>query len=52
LQISNVIFLLRAFNYDIINIGQHIPAYLRMKDSGCHSAETSSTFLSPSGIRR
>jgi hypothetical protein len=47
-----VIFLLRAFNYNIINIGHHIPAYLRMKDSGCHSAEASSIILSPSGIRR
>jgi hypothetical protein len=45
LQINNVILLLRAFNYDIINISQHIPAYLRMKDSGCHSAEASSSIL-------
>jgi hypothetical protein len=47
LQISNVIFLLRAFHYDIINIGQYIPAYLRMKDLGCHSAKASSSILKP-----
>jgi hypothetical protein len=47
MQISNVIFLLRAFHYDIINIGQHIPAYLRMKDLGCHSAEASSSIFKP-----
>jgi hypothetical protein len=47
LQISNVIFLLRAFHYDIINIGQHISAYLGMKDLGCHSAEASSSILEP-----
>jgi hypothetical protein len=44
---SNVIFLLRAFHYDIINIGQYIPAYLRMKDLGCHSAEASPSILEP-----
>jgi hypothetical protein len=49
LQISNVIFLLRAFHYDIINIGQHISAYLGMKDLGCHSAEASSSILEPLG---
>jgi hypothetical protein len=47
LQISNMIFLLRAFHYDIINIGQHISAYLRMKDLGCHSAEASFNILEP-----
>jgi hypothetical protein len=46
-QISNVIFLLCAFHYDIINIGQYIPAYLRMKDLGCHSAEASSSIFKP-----
>jgi hypothetical protein len=47
LQISNVIFLLRAFHYDIINIGQHISAYLGMKDLGYHSGEASSNILEP-----
>jgi hypothetical protein len=47
LQISNVIFLLRAFHYDITNIGQHISAYLGMKDFGYHSAEASSSILEP-----
>jgi hypothetical protein len=42
-----VIFLLRAFDNDIINIGQHISAYLGMKDLGCHSAEASSSILEP-----
>jgi hypothetical protein len=47
LQISNVIFLLRAFHYDIINIGQYIPAYLRMKDLSYHPAEASSDIFEP-----
>ena len=40
-------FLLRAFHYDIINIGQYISAYFRMKDLDCHSAKTSSSILEP-----
>jgi hypothetical protein len=47
LQISNVVFLLRALHYDIINVGHHISAYLGMKDLGCHSAEASSSILDP-----
>jgi hypothetical protein len=40
-------FLLRAFYYDVINISQHIPAYLRVKDLGYHSAEASSIIHEP-----
>jgi hypothetical protein len=47
LQVSNVILLLRAFYYNVINISQHIPAYLRVKDLGCHSSEASSSILEP-----
>jgi hypothetical protein len=39
--------LLRAFYYDVINISQHIPIYLRVKDLGCHPAEASSNILEP-----
>jgi hypothetical protein len=42
-----MILLLRAFYYDVINISQHIPAYLRVKDLGCHSVEASSSILEP-----
>jgi hypothetical protein len=40
-------FVVLHFHYDIINIGQHISAYLGMKDLGCHSAEASSSILEP-----
>jgi hypothetical protein len=49
LQISNVIFLLRAFYYDIINICQHILANLGVEDFGSHPAEASSSVLEPLG---
>jgi hypothetical protein len=42
-----MILLLRALYNDVINISQHIPAYLRVKDLGCHSAEASSSILEP-----
>jgi hypothetical protein len=44
-----VIFLLRDFYYDTINICQHIPANLGVKDFGSHSAEASSSVLEPLG---
>ena len=49
LQISNVIFLLRAFDYDIINICQHISANLGVKNFGSHPTEASSNILDPLG---
>jgi hypothetical protein len=42
-----VIFLLRAFYYDVINICQNIPANLRAEDFGSHSVEASSNILEP-----
>jgi hypothetical protein len=47
LQVGNMILLFHAFYYDVINISQHIPAYLRVKNLGCHSAEASSGILEP-----
>jgi hypothetical protein len=49
LQISNMIFLLHAFNYDVINICQHILADLRVEDFGSHPAKASSSILEPLG---
>jgi hypothetical protein len=44
-----VIFLLRAFHYDVIDICQNIPANLRAKDFGRHFAKASSGILEPLG---
>jgi hypothetical protein len=49
LQVSNMIFLFRAFYYDVIDVSQHIPAYLRVKDLSYHSAKASSSILEPPG---
>jgi hypothetical protein len=49
LQISNMVFLLCALYYDIINICQHISANLGVKDFGSHPAEASSSILKPLG---
>jgi hypothetical protein len=43
------IFLLRTFDYDIINICQNILANMRAKDFGSHSAEASFSILEPLG---
>jgi hypothetical protein len=42
-----VIFLLRAFHYDVIDLCQNIYANLRAKDFGSHSVEASSSILEP-----
>jgi hypothetical protein len=42
-----VIFLLRSFYNDIIDICQDIPANMRAKDFGGHSAKASSGILEP-----
>jgi hypothetical protein len=47
LQIGYMIFLLRALYYDVIDISQYIPANLRVKNLGSHSAEASSSILEP-----
>jgi hypothetical protein len=44
-----VIFLLRDFYNDIINICQHILANLGVKNLGSHPAEASSSVLEPLG---
>jgi hypothetical protein len=44
-----VVFLLCAFYYDVIEVCQNIPANLRAKDFGSHSAEASSSILEPLG---
>jgi hypothetical protein len=44
-----VIFLLRAFYYDIIDICQDTTANLRDEDFGGHSAKASSGILEPLG---
>jgi hypothetical protein len=49
LQVGNVIFLLRSFYYDIIDICQNIAANLRAEDFGSHSAEACSSILEPLG---
>jgi hypothetical protein len=45
----DLIFLLRAFHYDVIDICQNIPANLRTKDFSSHSTEASSGILEPLG---
>jgi hypothetical protein len=42
-----VIFLLRAFDYDIISICQHILANLGVENFDSHPAEASSSILEP-----
>jgi hypothetical protein len=44
-----LIFLLRDFDYDIINIWQHTLADLRVEDFGSHPAEASSSIFEPLG---
>jgi hypothetical protein len=47
LQISDMVFLLCAFYYNIINICQHIYANLGVENFGSHSTEASSSILEP-----
>jgi hypothetical protein len=47
LAISNVIFLLHAFYYDIINICLYILANLGVENFGSHPVEASSSILEP-----
>ena len=47
MQISNVVFLLRTFDYDIINICQNIPANLSAENLGSHPVEAYSSILEP-----